>query len=154
MAPLLALPAPGAETPRVTAGGSVPASMLDGLRYRYVGPSRGGRVTTVAGHPARPATFYMGATGGGVWRTDDYGQSWRPISDGYFATGSIGAIAIAPSDPDVLYVATGSDGLRSNVIIGKGVYKSIDAGATWEHVGLEQSGNSGACLVSWARRCV
>jgi hypothetical protein len=79
----------------------------------------------------------MGATGGGVWKTTDYGISWHPISDGYFATGSIGAIRVAESDPDVVYVSTGSDGLRSNVIIGKGVYKSIDAGKSWKHVGLE-----------------
>ena len=107
---------------------TIPPEFFEALQYRMVGPSRGGRVTTVAGHRAQPSTFYMGATGGGVWKTTDWGQTWRPISDGYFATGSIGAIAVAPSNPDVVYVATGSDGLRSNVIIGKGVYKSMDAG--------------------------
>ncbi len=110
-------------------------NLFSGLSYRMIGPSRGGRVTAVAGHRAQPSTFYMGATGGGVWKTTDYGQSWHPVSDGYFATGSIGAIRVAESDPNVVYVATGSDGLRSNVIIGKGVYKSVDAGETWEHVG-------------------
>ncbi|MFQ5744594.1 MAG: WD40/YVTN/BNR-like repeat-containing protein, partial [Acidobacteriota bacterium] len=82
--------------------------LFAGLSYRMVGPSRGGRVTAVAGHRAQPSTFYMGATGGGVWKTTDFGQSWYPISDGYFATGSIGAIRVADSDPDIVYVATGS----------------------------------------------
>ena len=102
------------------------------LSYRNVGPSRGGRVTAVAGHRAHPFTFYMGATGGGVWKTEDYGTTWRPISDGYIETGSIGSIRVAPSEPDVVYVGTGSDGIRSNVIIGRGLYYSDDAGQTWE----------------------
>ncbi len=127
--------------------GPVPESMLSGLRYHMVGPSRGGRVTAVAGHRAQPGIFYMGASGGGVWKTTDYGHDWYPISDATFATGSIGAIAVAESNPDVIYVSTGSDGLRSNVIIGKGVYKSVDAGVTWEHIGLEDTGNTGAVLV-------
>ena len=121
--------------------------LFGGLRYRYVGPSRGGRVTAVAGHTSHPSTFYMGATGGGVWKTDDYGHSWRNISDGYFGTGSIGAIRVAQSNPEVVYVSTGSDGLRSNVIVGDGVYRSDDAGATWRHIGLERTGNSGALLI-------
>jgi photosystem II stability/assembly factor-like uncharacterized protein len=121
--------------------------LFSGLRYHMLGPSRGGRVTAVAGHRKEPSTFYMGATGGGVWKTTDYGLSWYPVSDGYFATGSIGAIRVAESNPDVVYVSTGSDGLRSNVIIGKGVYKSVDAGKSWKHVGLERTGNSGAVLI-------
>ena len=128
-------------------GQAMSPDVFDALTYRMVGPSRGGRVTAVAGHRAQPATFYMGASGGGVWKTTDYGQTWRPISDGYFATGSIGAIAVADSDPNVVYVSTGSDGLRSNVIVGKGVYKSTDAGRTWEHLGLEDTGNSGAVII-------
>jgi len=133
-----------------TAQNSAPTfsdDLFGSLRYRYVGPSRGGRVTAVAGHVAHPTTFYMGATGGGVWKTADNGHSWHNISDGYFGTGSIGAIRVADSDPDVVYVSTGSDGLRSNVIIGDGVYKSTDAGATWRHVGLDATGNSGAILI-------
>ena len=122
-------------------------NLFEGLEYRMIGPSRGGRVTAVAGHRDQPSTFYMGATGGGVWKTTDYGQRWHNISDGYFATGSVGAISVAESDPNIIYVATGSDGLRSNVIIGKGVYKSIDAGTTWQHVGLTATGNSGAVLI-------
>ncbi len=125
----------------------VPSVRFGGLRYYYVGPSRGGRVTAVAGHREQPSTFYMGASGGGVWKTTDYGHNWHPVSDGFFATGSIGAIAVAESDADVVYVSTGSDGLRSNVIIGKGVYKSTDAGESWEHVGLDNTGNTGAVIV-------
>ncbi len=136
-----------ARSAPVSPDGPVPESMLSGLRYHMVGPSRGGRVTAVAGHRAQPGTFYMGASGGGVWKTTDYGHDWFPISDGVFATGSIGAIAVAESSPDILYVSTGSDGLRSNVIIGKGVYKSTDAGATWTHIGLEDTGNTGSVLI-------
>ena len=117
------------------------------LSYRNVGPSRGGRATAVAGHAARPLTFYMGATGGGVWKTENYGTTWRPISDGYFETGSIGSIRLAPSDPDVIYVGTGSDGIRSNVIIGRGLYYSDDAGDTWERRGLVEMGQLGAVEV-------
>jgi len=123
------------------------AAAFEGVGYRLVGPTRGGRATAVAGHRAHPETFYMGATGGGVWKTDDWGTTWRPISDGYFATGSIGAITVAPSESDVVWVGTGSDGLRSNVIVGKGVYRSIDAGETWTHVGLEDAGQIGAVVV-------
>jgi len=121
--------------------------VLGAMRYRMVGPSRGGRVTAVAGHRSQPGTFYMGATGGGVWKTTDYGHNWHPISDGYFKSPSIGAIAVAESDPDIVYVTTGSDGLRSNVIIGKGVYRSDDAGKTWRNLGLEETGSSGAVLI-------
>ena len=121
--------------------------LLSAMRYRSVGPTRGGRVTAVAGHRSRPGTFYMGATGGGVWKTTDYGHNWHPISDQAFRSPSIGAIAVAETNPDVVYVSTGSDGLRSNVIMGKGVYRSDDAGATWKTLGLENTGNTGALLV-------
>ena len=114
------------------------------LKYRTVGPERGGRVTTVTGTPMLPGTFYLGASGGGVWKSDDYGTSWKNVSDGFFATPSIGAIEVAVNDPNIVYVGTGSDGLRSNVISGKGVYKSIDAGKTWDHIGLRETGQIGA----------
>ena len=119
-------------------------SLFNGLKYRNIGPSRGGRVTAVAGIPSQPETFYMGACGGGVWKTTDYGKSWVNVSDGYFSTGSIGAIRVAPSDPAVVYVGTGSDGIRSNVITGRGVYKSIDSGKTWKFLGLRAVGQIGA----------
>jgi photosystem II stability/assembly factor-like uncharacterized protein len=89
----------------------------------------------------------MGATGGGVWKTSDYGRNWRPISDGYFETGSIGSIRVAPSNSDIVYVGTGSDGIRSNVILGRGVYKSSDAGETWTFAGLREVGQIGAVLI-------
>ena len=114
------------------------------LQYRTVGPERGGRVTTVTGTPMLPGTFYLGASGGGVWKSDDYGTTWNNVSDGFFATPSIGAIEVAINDPNIVYVGTGSDGLRSNVISGKGMYRSIDAGKTWEHIGLKDVGQIGA----------
>jgi photosystem II stability/assembly factor-like uncharacterized protein len=119
-------------------------SLFADLEYRCIGPSRGGRVTAVTGIASQPSTFFMGATGGGVWKTTDYGQSWVNVSDGTFETGSIGAIRTADSDPNIVYVGTGSDGLRSNVITGRGVYKSTDGGKTWEFVGLRNTGQIGA----------
>ena len=85
-------------------------------------------MTTVTGIASQPSVFYMGATGGGVWKTVDYGRNWTNVSDGYFETGSIGAIQVSDSNPDIVYVGTGSDGIRSNVITGRGMYKSMDAG--------------------------
>ena len=114
------------------------------LEYRTIGPQRGGRVTTVTGIPMLPGTFYLGASGAGVWKTDDYGTTWNNISDGFFDTPSIGAIEVALNDPNIVYVGTGSDGLRSNIISGKGMYKSIDGGKTWSHIGLENAGQIGA----------
>ena len=95
----------------------------------------------------QPHTFYMGATGGGVWKTTDAGQIWQNVSDGFFETASIGAIAVAESDPNVIYVGTGSAAIRSNVILGRGVYKSTDAGKTWTHVGLRDVGQIGSLRV-------
>lgn len=113
---------------------------LSNVEYRNIGPSRGGRVTAVAGHADHPFTFYFGSTGGGVWKTTDAGLSWNNISDGYFSVGSIGAITVAPSDPNVVYVGTGAADLRGNVSIGKGMYKSTDAGQTWSFIGLPKAG--------------
>ena len=108
--PPLALPA-GAQT------NAAPLSQdaFQGLRYRSVGPSRGGRVTAVAGHRDHPFTFYMGGTGGGVFKTDDYGTTWRPVSDAYFNTGSIGSIRVAPSNSKIVYVEIGRASCRERV---------------------------------------
>ena len=120
------------------------AQTWDALEYRNVGPTRGGRVTAVAGTVAARSTFYMGASGGGVWKTTDYGESWHNVSDGFFETPSIGDISISQTDANLVYVGTGSDGLRSNVIAGKGMYKSIDGGESWTHIGLRETGHIGA----------
>lgn len=123
------------------------STFLSLFKYRHVGPTRGGRVTTVAGIANQPNTFYMGATGGGVWKTNDYGMNWENVSDKYFATPSIGDIQVSQSHPDIVYVGTGSDGIRSNIISGKGMYKSTDAGQTWKHIGLKETGQIGAVEV-------
>lgn len=120
------------------------ASIIDNLKYRNVGPVRGGRVTTVHGVFAERNTFYMGTTGGGVWKTTDAGLNWLNISDGYFESPSIGAINVYQPNPEIVYVGTGSDGLRSNVIVGKGLYRSDDAGNSWESLGLSDVGQIGA----------
>ena len=118
--------------------------ILKNLKYRNVGPVRGGRVTTVHGVESQKNVFYMGTTGGGVWKTTDFGNHWHNISDGYFKSPSIGAINVYQKKPEIVYVGTGSDGLRSNIIVGKGVYRSEDAGETWDHIGLENVGQIGA----------
>ncbi len=120
---------------------------FEDIKYRNVGPTRGGRSTTVCGVVNEQFTFYMGTTGGGVWKTLDGGLNWKNISDNYFKTPSIGSIEVFQSDPSIIYVGTGSDGIRSNVIVGKGIYKSNDAGSTWTHLGLEDSGQIGAIKV-------
>lgn len=126
---------------------SVDPALFRGLEYRLVGPSQGGRVTTVAGVPSQPRTFYMGVASGGVFRTTDGGESWVPITDGKVPVGSTGAIAVAASDPNIIYLGTGSDGLRSNVSTGRGVYKTTDGGETWAFAGLYETGQIGAVSI-------
>ena len=126
---------------------TVDSSFFHGLRYRLVGPARGGRVTTVTGVPSQPKTFYMGVASGGVFRTTDSGASWTPITDGKIPLGSTGSIAVADSDPNVIYLGTGSDGVRSNVSTGRGVYKSTDGGQTWKFIGLYNAGQIGAVRI-------
>ena len=103
------------------------AEQLAPLQFRNIGPTRGGRATAAAGITSDPSTYYMGSTGGGVWKTTDYGHNWKNVSDGYFKTPSIGAIRVYQPNPNIVYVGTGSDGIRSNIISGKGMYKSENA---------------------------
>jgi len=117
------------------------------LRWRSIGPTRGGRSTAAAGVRTQPNVFYMGATGGGVWKTENYGISWFPVSDGQIPTGSIGALDVADSNPNIVYAGTGSEAIRSNVIVGRGVYKSTDAGKTWQYAGLKEVGQIGQLKV-------
>jgi photosystem II stability/assembly factor-like uncharacterized protein len=122
----------------VAIGQVVPAELVNGLKWRLIGPFRGGRVVAVAGVPGDSTTFYFGGVNGGVWKTTDAGTVWVPIFDGQ-PVGSIGAIAVAPADARTIYVGTGESDIRSNLSSGIGVYKSTDGGLTWAHVGLEDT---------------
>lgn len=114
-------------------------SLYSAMKWRSIGPYRGGRVTAVAGVTSLPFTYYFGATGGGVWKTEDGGLNWKNVSDGYFNTGSVGAIAVSSWDPNVVYVGMGEVPMRGNVSHGDGLYKSTDSGKTWTHIGLEDT---------------
>jgi photosystem II stability/assembly factor-like uncharacterized protein/uncharacterized protein YoxC len=116
------------------------AEHFSALKFRNIGPFRGGRTNAVTGVPGDPMTYYFGGVGGGIWKTDDAGISWKNVSDGFLKTGSVGAIAVAPSDPNVLYVGMGEHAVRGVMTShGDGMYKSTDAGQTWTHVGLKNS---------------
>ena len=132
--------APSAS-PMAAVGADSP--IFTGLHFRLVGPSRGGRSTTVTGVPSEPKTFYMGVASGGVFKTIDGGATWTPMTDGQVPLGSTGSIAVADSNPNVVYLGTGSDAVRSNVSTGHGIYKSTDAGKTWSYVGLYAIGQVG-----------
>jgi hypothetical protein len=119
-------------------GQGVPQELIGGLKWRLIGPFRGGRVVAVAGIAGDPSTFYFGSVNGGVWKTTDAGTVWTPIFDGQ-PVGSIGAMAIANSDPHTIYVGTGESDIRSDLSSGNGVYKSNDGGASWSHLGLENT---------------
>ena len=110
--------------------------LFESLEWRLIGPFRGGRVVAVAGHPTQVGTFYFGGCAGGVWKTTDGGSYWENISDGFFNTAAVGAMAVAESDPNVIYVGTGETAIRGNVSHGDGVYRSTDGGRTWQHLGL------------------
>ena len=128
-----------------------------GLEWRNVGPPRGGRSIAAAGSGARPFEYYMGTTGGGLWKTTDGGQNWEPVTDGQIGSASIGAVQVCEADPDVVYMGTGETQLRGNIQQGDGAYKSTDGGETWEHVGLRETQNIARirihpedCDVAWA----
>ncbi|MGD0365213.1 MAG: hypothetical protein ABSC93_30385, partial [Bryobacteraceae bacterium] len=108
---------------------TVPAALFDGLSWRMIGPFRGGRAESATGVPGDPNTFYFGAVGGGIWKTTDGGTVWNPIFDGQHIA-SIGAIEVAPSNPNIVYAGTGETDLRSDISFGDGMYKSVDAGKT------------------------
>ncbi len=114
-------------------------SLYGAMEWRCIGPYRGGRVTAVAGISSQPLTYYFGATGGGVWKTEDGGLHWKNVSDGYCKTGSVGAIAVSEWDPNVVYVGMGETPMRGNVSHGDGIYKSTDGGKTWKHIGLSDT---------------
>ncbi len=122
------------------------ASLLKNLKYREVGPFRGGRADAVTGIAGQPDVYYFGSCGSGVWKTADGGETWSPVSDGFFG-GSVGAVAVAPSDPAVVYAGTGEETVRGNVSPGNGMWKSTDAGKTWTHIGLEDSEQIGRVRV-------
>jgi photosystem II stability/assembly factor-like uncharacterized protein len=115
---------------------TVDPSLYAGLKWRNVGPQLGGRSIAVAGSTARPKEYFFGATGGGLWKSTDGGTEWAPVTDGQISSSSVGAVAVCPKDPDVVYIGMGEVDLRGNVIPGDGVYKSTDDGKTWTHLGL------------------
>jgi len=126
------VPAPTAQTPPQTDDTRMFAAEM---RWRPIGPFRGGRTKAVTGVATQPNVFYIGAVNGGVWKTTDFGRTWTPIFDDQ-PTGSIGAIAVAPSDPNIVYVGSGEGLARPDLSVGDGIYKSTDAGRTWTHLGL------------------
>ncbi len=143
----LAASACGLEASEVTQPGeNVDPALFSALRWRSIGPFRGGRVLAVAGVPGEMAHFYFGGVNGGVWETDDAGRTWRPIFDAQ-PIGSIGALALAPSNPKVIYVGTGEADMRSDIAQGDGMYKSLDGGKTFSHIGLGDSQQIGRILV-------
>jgi len=109
---------------------------LGALRWRNIGPNRGGRSLAVAGSRSRRNEYYFGATGGGLWKTTDGGASWKPVTDGQITSSSVGAVAVADSNPDIVYLGMGETELRGSILQGDGIYKSVDAGKTWRKSGL------------------
>jgi len=122
----------------ITSAQSIDTTLINGLEYRSIGPYRGGRSGAVTGVLSNPNLFYFGSTGGGVWKSENSGQTWKNISDGFFG-GSIGSVEVSQWDPNVIYVGTGEETVRGNVSSGNGIWKSEDAGTTWKFIGLEDS---------------
>ena len=132
------------------AQGPVDAGLFSSLRWRMIGPFRGGRVNAVSGVPGQPNTFYFGSVGGGVWKSVNAGRTWSPIFDSQ-PIASVGAIGVAPSNPNIVYVGSGEADMRSQISFGNGMYKSTDAGKTWTHTGLEATRQIGRVIVDPAR---
>jgi photosystem II stability/assembly factor-like uncharacterized protein len=120
-----------------------PQALLKAMTWRCIGPPRGGRVVAVAGDPGQPNVFYFGAVAGGVWKTTDAGVTWSNVSDGFFKTASVGALAVADADPNVIYAGMGETTIRTDVSHGDGVYKSTDGGQSWRHLGLAETRHIG-----------
>ncbi len=137
--------APAPTAPAAAAG--YDSTLFQGLQWRPIGIFRGGRVTAVAGVMGEPYTYYFGGTGGGVWKTTDGGMNWAPVADSALGAGSVGAIEVAPSDPNVVYVGTGESPIRGNVSPGDGMYRSTDAGRSWTRIGLRDAGQIAAIRV-------
>ncbi len=135
-----------AKLPLVESQRQYDAGLYGGLRWRMIGPFRGGRVNGVTGAPGQPNTFYFGSVGGGVWKSNNSGRTWAPIFDSQ-PIASIGAIAVAPSNPNIVYVGTGETDVRSQISYGNGMYKSTDAGKTWTHIGLDDTRQIGRVLI-------
>lgn len=126
--------------PQVAARSKFDADQLKGIKWRNIGPGRGGRANAIAGHPTNESLYFVGYTGGGVWKTEDAGLVWKNVSDGFFKVGSIGDIAISESDPNVIYVGSGEHAVRGVMTsYGDGVYKSTDGGKSWKNMGLEKT---------------
>jgi photosystem II stability/assembly factor-like uncharacterized protein len=122
-----------------TAPSSIDPAFLNAYKWRNIGPNRGGRSIAVSGVKGRPREAYFGATGGGLWKTTDAGNTWAPVTDGQIKSSSVGAVAVSESNPDVLYIGMGESCIRGNILPGDGVYKSTDAGKTWKHLGFSGS---------------
>ena len=128
-----------AATPGAQAQTRVDTTLFRGMEWRTIGPNRGGRSITAAGSASRPLEYYFGATGGGLWKTTDGGVTWRAVTDGQIHSSSVGAVAVAESNPDVVYIGMGETEFRGNIMQGDGVYRSTDAGKTWTHLGLAET---------------
>jgi photosystem II stability/assembly factor-like uncharacterized protein len=125
----------GQEQSNSSTSKTIPASFYEGLEWRNIGPNRGGRSLGSAGSPSRPNEYYFGATGGGLWKTVDGGTEWKPVTDGQVTSSSVGAVAVAETNPDVVYIGMGEVQLRGSITQGDGVYKTEDGGETWKHLG-------------------
>jgi len=134
-----------AQGPSAAGGTSVPGSgaaamdIFKGMKYRNIGPNRGGRSLGICGSPSRKNEYYFGAVGGGLWKTTDGGLNWQPVTDGQLGCSSVGAVGVSESNPDVVYIGTGESEFRGNIMQGDGVYKSTDGGKTWKNVGLKNT---------------